>query len=124
MEDFAILFSTLIRKLREFHLVEYDSRTQKKIKHEVQLTQQAACAIEDLLGDIEELKAKIEILKEENVKNISDIISTVGKTAMFYPAVGRCQTYKVKGIYLDANGCIKTYGEEHVESFYDETTYY
>ena len=68
MKDFEVLFSPLIRKLREFHLVEYDSKTQTEREHKVQITQRAARVIEDLLGDIEESNAKIETLKEENAE--------------------------------------------------------
>jgi hypothetical protein len=32
-------------------------------------------------------------------------------------------TYMVRGWYLDANGCLKTYGEGYSESFVEMTTY-
>jgi hypothetical protein len=43
--------------------------------------------------------------------------------ARFYRAVGGWITYTVQGWYLDANGCLKTYGDGYEESFADETQY-
>jgi hypothetical protein len=41
----------------------------------------------------------------------------------FYRTVGGWKTYIVRGWYLDANGCPKTYGNGYEESFTDETQY-
>lgn len=46
-----------------------------------------------------------------------------GMLARFYRTVGGWNTYIVRGWYLDANGCPKTYGEGYEESFTDETQY-
>jgi len=46
-----------------------------------------------------------------------------GMLARFYRTVGGWKTYIVRGWYLDANGCQKTYGDGYEESFTDETQY-
>ena len=46
-----------------------------------------------------------------------------GMLARFYRTAGGWKTYIVRGWYLDANGCPKTYGEGYQESFTDETQY-
>lgn len=46
-----------------------------------------------------------------------------GMLALFYRTVGGWKTYIVRGWYLDANGCTKTYGDGYEESFTDETQY-
>lgn len=49
--------------------------------------------------------------------------SLVGMLARFYRVVGGWKTYIVRGWYIDANGCPKTYGGSYEESFMDETQY-
>lgn len=46
-----------------------------------------------------------------------------GMLARFYRAAGGWKTYIVRGWYLDANGCQKTYGDSYEGSFTDETQY-
>jgi hypothetical protein len=46
-----------------------------------------------------------------------------GMLARFYRTVGGWKTYIVRGWYLDANGCPKTYGDGYEESSTDETEY-
>lgn len=47
----------------------------------------------------------------------------VGRIARFRRPIGGSETYKVTGWYLDANGCLKTYGSGYAESFTCDTTY-
>jgi len=46
-----------------------------------------------------------------------------GMLARFFRQVGGSKSYIVRGWYLDANGCPKTYGNGYEESFTDETQY-
>jgi hypothetical protein len=50
-------------------------------------------------------------------------LALFGMLARFYRTVGGWKTYIVRGWYLDANGCPKTYGDGYEESFTDETQY-
>jgi hypothetical protein len=50
-------------------------------------------------------------------------ITHIGQIASFQTAIGSQKTYVVKGWYLDANGCLKTYGNGYEESFVSDTNY-
>jgi hypothetical protein len=64
---------------------------------------------------------------KKKADNESEIFygSKVGRTASVDSALKR--SYTVKGSYLDANGCMKTYGTDlkgrDQESFISDTTY-
>ena len=47
----------------------------------------------------------------------------VGCVCHYCRPVGGWISYLVRGWYLDANGCVKTYGDGYAETFFDQSSY-